>query len=144
MNQNELIAYYEQRQSNYAKQLLSINKRIYLISNLRLATALALLVFLYFTFTHVSFFYIDFPLLVTFALLVRRHSELFNEKLHLENLLTIHKHEIQGLKGDISCFINGLNLLTTFIRIPMISIFLVMVPCSSRSTGVIRCREKGN
>ena len=111
MNHDELISFYEQRRSNYAAQLTSINKKIYLISNLRLVTALASLVFIYFTFTNVSFFYVALPLLVTFALLVSRHSKLFNTKLHLENLITIHKHELQGLTGDISCFLNGSEFL---------------------------------
>jgi hypothetical protein len=86
MNRDELISFYEQRRTSYATQLLSEKKKIDLVSNLRLLNALAFLVFLYFAFTNSSFFYVAFPLLVTFALLVRRHSELFDQKVHLENL----------------------------------------------------------
>ncbi len=107
MNQDQLISFYEQRRSNYTIQIQSKSKKINLISNLRLLTALAFLVFLYFTFTNSSFFFVALPLLVAFALLVRRHSELFDRKVHLENLLKINDCEIHGLKGDISCFRKG-------------------------------------
>jgi hypothetical protein len=107
MNRDELISFYEQRRSNYATQLLSENKQINVVSNLRLLNALVFLVLLYFAFAHSILFYVAIPLLVTFALLVRRHSELFDLKVHLENLVRINDYEILGLKGDISCFRTG-------------------------------------
>lgn len=113
MNHDELLLFYERARDAYSTQVVSINKRISLISNLRLVTAIAAIVFLYFTFSNQLFVLAALLSMVAFALLVRRHSELFNERSHLENLVKIQNQEIQGLKGDSSCFVSGAEFVDT-------------------------------
>lgn len=107
MNHDELISFYEKRKNNFATLLQSKKKKINLISNARLFTALVFVVLVYFAFSNSSFFYIVVPILLVFAVLVQQHSKLFKQKVHLENLLKINAQEAQGLLGDTSCFMNG-------------------------------------
>lgn len=107
MTHDELLSFYEKRKNNFAGLLLSKKKKINLVSNIRLFTALVVLIVGYFSFYISHLWYAEFPLIFLFALLVKQHTKLFNEKLHLENLVRINEQEKQALSGDISCFLNG-------------------------------------
>jgi hypothetical protein len=107
MNHDDLISFYEKRISKYTTLLTSKTKKINLVSNLRLFTALVFLVLIYIAFSDTIFIYAAFPVLIIFAVLVQQHSKLFNQKVHLENLLKINGQETQALHGDTSCFISG-------------------------------------
>ena len=102
MTRIDLREFYEKRKSLYTSQLQATKNRINHISNLRLAVALAIIALIYFGFRENFIFYFLPPLLVVFAYLVRRHSVLFGEKVHLENLHLIQKYELHSLDGDYS------------------------------------------
>lgn len=107
MNHDDLISFYEKRKTNFTELLTSKKESINLISNLRLLTALIFLILIYFTFSNTSLFYAAVPVLVVFAILVQRHSKLFDQKVHLENLLKINLQEAKAIRGDNSGFMNG-------------------------------------
>jgi len=107
MNHDQLVSFYEKRKSNFAALLQSKKKEINLVSNLRLFIALVFLVIVYFAFYNTPLFYITILPLIIFAVLIQQHSKLFDQKVHLENLVTINEQEAQALQGDISCFLSG-------------------------------------
>lgn len=107
MTHTELLSFYEKRKDDFTGLLISKTNKINLVSNLRIFTALVILVVGYFSFYNPPLWYAEFPLLFLFAILVKNHSKLFKEKIHLENLVRINKQETQALNGDSSCFITG-------------------------------------
>jgi DNA mismatch repair ATPase MutS len=107
MNLPELLSFYKKRCENFTSTLAAERKKINLVSNLRLATALAFLIATYFSFTNTTLAFAALLLLVAFVLLVQRHSRMFEQKTHLENLLRINEHETKSLIGDGSGFANG-------------------------------------
>ena len=111
MNLPELLSFYKKRSQQFAAALDVENKNINTISNLRLSTALGLLVVTYFALTFKILFVASFLLLVAFILLVQRHSRSFEKKTHLENLLRINDHEAKSLIGDVSGFANGVEFI---------------------------------
>jgi hypothetical protein len=107
MNLPELISFYKKRCDHFTISLIAEKKKINLISNLRLITALCFLITAYFAFTITILAFAALLLLVAFVLLVQRHSRMFEKKIHLENLLRINEHEAKSLTGDVSGFANG-------------------------------------
>jgi len=107
MNVPELISFYKKRCDHFTTSLIAERKKINLVSNLRLITALCFLITAYFAFNITILAYAALLLLVAFVLLVRRHSRMFEQKTHHENLLRINEHEAKSLTGDVSGFANG-------------------------------------
>ena len=107
MSISELHSFYKKRCEQFKSSLDEEKKKINLVSNLRLATALAFLLTTYFALTRVELAMIAFLLLIAFVLLVRRHADLFKKRTHLENLLRINEHEAKSLLGDVSGFASG-------------------------------------
>lgn len=102
MTRIDLHAFYDKRKSHFIDSLLSLNKRVNLISNIRLAVAVVFLVIAYFAFSNHALFYVLPLVLLAFVLLVRRHATLFDQKVHLENLNRIQQDELYALRGDFS------------------------------------------
>lgn len=102
---------YEQRRQTFAIELSTVTKKINLISNLRLASAGVFLLLLYFALSETTLFYLLPVVLFIFILLVRKHSILYEKKIHLENLVKINADEIQSMQGDYSCFDSGVNFI---------------------------------
>jgi ABC-type multidrug transport system fused ATPase/permease subunit len=107
MTKDELLALYQKRKENFSKTLSQVSKRINLISNLRLATALTFIIVLYFSFTTTALLFPVGILLLLFIYFVQKHAFLFDEKTHLENLVKINQAEIDTLQGQYSNFDNG-------------------------------------
>lgn len=107
MTQRELLSFYEDRKGNFSELLTSKKKQINVISNLRIITALFILIAGYFAFSSTWLWYAEIPLLFLFTVLVKRHSRLFNEKVHLENLVKINVIEGQALKGEVGGLLTG-------------------------------------
>lgn len=102
MTNDDLRRFYQTREAQFASTLESVRKRINDISNLRLVAAGVFLGLLYFGLTFHSLFYFLPFVLVPFVFLVRDHGRLFSRKTHLENMVKIHRHELQSLDGDFS------------------------------------------
>lgn len=103
MTQSELLDFYQKRKIRFSDSLRILTKKINVISNLRLSAALVFLALLYFGLMHDrGLLYLLAPVLVTFIVLVRKHALLFEEKVHLENLVRVQQHELSGLEGDFS------------------------------------------
>lgn len=113
MTHQQLLDFYESRKKTYTGSLATVRQRISEISNIRLGTALVFLVVLYLGFTHHYLFYFLPLVLVGFVLLVRKHATLFDEKVHLENLIRIQTEELLTLEGDFSHNTSG----STFINV---------------------------
>lgn len=107
MTSKELKAFYQSKADKLTITLGSVSKKINVVSNIRLGVALLFLLALYFGLTYHALLYALPVLLFFFVILVRNHSRLFDEKIHLQNLITVQQNELQGLKGDYSCFDNG-------------------------------------
>jgi ABC-type multidrug transport system fused ATPase/permease subunit len=109
MTQEQLQSFYTTRKSTFSESLSSIRKKINLVSNIRLATAIAFLIVIYFGFTQHNLLYFAALLLVLFVILVRRHSILFDEKTHLENLVTLNDAESKAAIGDYASLPTGVE-----------------------------------
>lgn len=111
MDRSSLRSFYEERKATFTSSLAQVKKRINLISNLRLATALVFLAVCYFAFSNNVLFYVLIPLLIAFIVLVRKHAALFEIRTHTENLVTINAREIKALSGDLSDFSTGVEFI---------------------------------
>lgn len=100
MNKNEIRFDYEKRKNNFLASLAKAEENITLISNLRLATAIFILVLFYFAFTNVIYGYLSAAALILFLFLVKKHAVLFKQKTHLENLVKINITEKKYLDRD--------------------------------------------
>lgn len=100
-------SFYKQRQTLFSEALKKATTDINQVSNLRLATAGALLIGSYLAFSFNELFYLLPLLFLAFVLLVIKHTNLFKIKTHLENLVKINSNELQSLTGDFSSFRNG-------------------------------------
>jgi DNA mismatch repair ATPase MutS len=107
MNFEERSAFYQKRKTDFESSLATVKVQIDNISNLRIIVALFFLTCFYFAFSHVGLFFIVIPLLIGFIFLVRKHSILFDQKVHLENLVKINHLEEQALNGNIEGFPGG-------------------------------------
>ncbi len=107
MTRDELRIYYEQKKSSCSATLSSTNQAINRVSNLRLTAAIVFILLVYFGYTHSGLLW-GLPLaLAGFILLVRRHSNLFEKKVHYRNLTDIQRNELHVLNGDFSRNSNG-------------------------------------
>jgi DNA mismatch repair ATPase MutS len=102
MKKSELRAEYEKRKQEFSALLEDTNNTINLISNLRLAAALAFLVVVYFSFQTPNLASLAALLVVAFLYLVKKHAILFDKKTHLENLVAINASESKVLDGNFN------------------------------------------
>ena len=102
MTNADLQDFYQKRKSTFTASLREIREKINVISNIRLAVALVALVLVYVGFSNYDVFYTLPVLLMVFVVLVRRHSSLFDRKVHLEHLEQVQHRELQTLAGDFS------------------------------------------
>lgn len=109
MTQEQLQSFYTTRKLTFSESLSSIRKKINLVSNIRLATAITFLIIIYFGFTQHNLLYLAALLLVLFVILVRRHSILFDEKTHLENLVALNDAESKAATGDYASLQTGVE-----------------------------------
>jgi hypothetical protein len=109
MTQEQLQSFYTTRRSAFSESLSSITKKINLISNIRLATAISFIIVIYFSFTEHNLLYLAALLLAIFVILVRRHSILFDEKTHLENLVALNDAESKAATGDYAPLSTGVE-----------------------------------
>lgn len=107
MTLTELKALYDARKSSFAASLATITSHINAISNLRLLVVGVALILIYFALQQPVLFYVILILLLIFIYLVRRHTRLFSEKVHLENLVKINTREAKAVDGDYSGFHTG-------------------------------------
>lgn len=107
MTHTELQDFYEKRKTLFNTSLKAINKKINVVSNIRLAVAVIFLIVLYLGFSNYSLFYALPFLFFGFILLVRRHATMFGQKIRLENLGHIQHDELHVLGGDFSNFSSG-------------------------------------
>lgn len=99
---NELRTYYHERQVTFSAALESTNRKILMVSNLRLAVAILFLGLIYFGLKTAALLYMLPIVLVVFVFFVRRHGRLFREKADLSNFTNIQKYELYALDGDVS------------------------------------------
>src|SRR5690349_16522536 len=111
MTHAELLAFYKKRKNEFSEQLLSVQKKINLVSNTRIGIAILFLGLTYFGFTHHSLLYLSLVSLIIFILLVQRHARLFEKKAHLENLVNLNAGEGKGISGDHSFFASGIEFI---------------------------------
>jgi DNA mismatch repair ATPase MutS len=111
MTRSDLHAFYERRKISFSTELKNIKKRINEVSNLRLIVAAGFLILLYFAFRQLYLFYLLVPVLFIFVLLVLKHSRLFAQRVHLENLVKINTREIKAVGGDYSDFSSGIEFI---------------------------------
>lgn len=109
MTQEQLQLLYTTRKATFSESLSSVRKKINLVSNIRLATAIAFLLVIYFGFTQHNLLYLAALLLVLFVILVRRHSILFDEKTHLENLVALNDAENKAAVGNYAALATGVE-----------------------------------
>lgn len=107
MDTPELQAFYSKRKLEFTTALDVVNHRIKLFSDARLITAGGFALCLYFFFSASIMIYILIPLVAVFAVLVAKHSKLFEEKTRLQNLITINTNELLALANDYSGFKSG-------------------------------------
>jgi hypothetical protein len=102
-----LQSFYTHRKNDFTISLVQITSVIKQISTIRLLVAGLFLLVFYFAFSITELFYLLPILLIIFMILVRKHSTLFAEKTHLENLVKINTLELQALQGNLSGFNSG-------------------------------------
>lgn len=100
MTVNPLSAIYSERKTTFENSLQQIKSKINLISNARIALALAVILFIYLGLSNSIFLYSIPLLIVLFLVLVQLHGKAFDEKVHLENLVKINTSELSLLKGN--------------------------------------------
>jgi hypothetical protein len=113
MTHTELLAFYETRANDFKSSIEKISERINLVANLRLFSAIAFVVILYFGFRQNTLFILLPFLAVGFFMLVQQHARLFGERVHLNNLLLIQQNEIYGLNGNQTVFDRGAEFINT-------------------------------
>src|SRR5688572_8112868 len=107
MSKQDLVSFYSKRKAEFSARLESVTKKINLISNTRLLVAFLFIVLFYFGYSQTMLLYGLLPIAIVFAMLVKKHAKLFDEKTHLENLVNLNRLEIQALSGDLSAFRTG-------------------------------------
>lgn len=100
MKHQALSDLYAKRREEFSSVLSKTITQINLISNLRLAAALAFLILFYFSFTNKVFGYGAALFVVLFFILVKKHALLFFKKTHLENLVKVNLTEEKALQKD--------------------------------------------
>jgi len=107
MTYTDLVSFYEKRKAEFSAQLSEVNRKINFVANTRIAAALAFIVSLYLAFDLSFWLYVAALLLVLFIALVQRHTNLYSQKTHLENLVMLNGGERQAIQGDHSFFSKG-------------------------------------
>lgn len=108
MNRKDLQTFYQERNNRFSTAYAKIKKQINSVSNLRLLTAAAFLVLLYFALSrNGALAYGLLPLLAIFIALIRKHAVLFDTGAHTENLAGINAAETQALAGNHTAFPTG-------------------------------------
>ncbi len=107
MTVNELRTFYRKRQANFETALEQVKRKINLISNFRVGVAIGIAGAVYFAFSDSLFWYVFAALLAIFIFFVARHGLLYEQKIHLENLLRINLLEDQALVGNNKGFYKG-------------------------------------
>jgi DNA mismatch repair ATPase MutS len=98
---------YSEREKKFSNQLNEINRRINLISNLRLAAALLIVIAIYLSFSNQGFIFLALMLVIVLVYFIQQHATLFFTRTHLENLVRINSNEQKALKGQFSEFDAG-------------------------------------
>lgn len=98
-NEHVRLHIYRERRDRFSQELAHATRRINQVSNLRIAVAIIFIFVFYRAFTDHWIFFILLPIVVLFVALVLRHTTLFNQKVHLENLIRINNTEIDSLAG---------------------------------------------
>jgi DNA mismatch repair ATPase MutS len=111
MIRSDLGVFYQKRKTDFETTLEKTQTEINLISNLRILVAALFLVAIYFTFSNFTFLLGAVPLLIVFVLLISKHNALYEQKIHLENLVKINHLEVQALSGNISGFQAGTDFI---------------------------------
>src|SRR6187549_1420491 len=104
---NPLADLYSKRKQEFENSLRAVTTRINFISNLRIAAALAIILFIYLGYSTTLFLYLIPFLIIAFFVLVQYHGKAFDEKIHLQNLVKINANETALLKGDLSVNASG-------------------------------------
>ncbi len=107
MIRNDLEMFYLKRKTDFEIALEKAKTEINFVSNLRILVAILFLVTVYFAFSNLTIFLAAIPLLIVFVFLVVKHNKLYDQKIHLENLVKINHGEGEALKGNISGFLAG-------------------------------------
>lgn len=113
MTQQDLIGKYRRRAQDFTQSIAQISRRINWMANFRVLAAVIILVTVYFTFTYVELLFVLSALAVVFAILVAKHSKLFEKRKHLQYLLKIQEDEIRLLEGDQSHLDAGKEFIDT-------------------------------
>jgi DNA mismatch repair ATPase MutS len=113
MTRSDLKSFYQQKASLHNGLLQAVRKKINLISNIRIASALIFLGVLFFGFRNHSLLYLLPVILLIFIVLVQRHSKFFEQRVYLENLLKVQQIELKALEGDITVLDNGAMFIET-------------------------------
>ena len=107
MIRSDLDIYYQKRKTDFEIGLEKARTEINFVSNLRILVAILFLVAAYFAFSNVTFSLAVIPLLIVFIFLISKHNKLYDQKIHLENLVKINDLEAHALKGNIAGFPAG-------------------------------------
>jgi ABC-type multidrug transport system fused ATPase/permease subunit len=91
---------YQQRITEFSNRLALKRSAVNRVSTWRLVTAGLILGAVYFSFQHSPVWLLTLILVAVFILLVRWHSNLFDEQEHLENLVAINQQELAALSGN--------------------------------------------
>lgn len=103
----DLHSIYSERKNSASSELQKVTRRINLISNLRLASAVVFLIFVYFSFKAPAAGTGALLAAIVFLLLVRKHSILFTRQSYLQNIAEVNELELRALQYDISGFSDG-------------------------------------
>ena len=98
MIRSDLEMFYLKRKTDFEIALEKAKTEINFVSNLRILVAILFLVTVYFAFSNLTIFLAAIPLLIVFVFLVVKHNKLYDQKIHLENLVKINHGEARGSK----------------------------------------------
>jgi hypothetical protein len=107
MIRSDLDVFYQKRKTDFEIGLDKVRSEINFVSNLRVLVAILFLITLYFAFSNFAFFFASIPLLIGFIFLISKHNRLYDQKIHLENLVKINHLEAMALKGNFSGLVAG-------------------------------------
>jgi DNA mismatch repair ATPase MutS len=101
MTRAELHLFYRKREESFSKRRDTLSENINVISTLRLVVAGAFLVFAYISFSNSAWWGIGAATAVgVFLVLVKKHALLFEERSHVQNLVSINNSEQKVLRDD--------------------------------------------
>jgi DNA mismatch repair ATPase MutS len=107
MTSSQRKAFYEKRKNTFSQSLAVLRKKINLVSNARLLVAVLILGSIYLSFSQDGFLLAALALIGLFAILIKNHAKLFDEKTHLENLTRLNEAEEKAATGDFSMLASG-------------------------------------